>query len=550
MKNYQCLYFDQKNHRFCLFTDDMQKIYFTYWHELKRHGIRYLNGNTTFQADIEKREDLPHSRGVHIREINLDSNIELTSCVVIKNRNISYQDFYESILSEKAIIFMGCIFEDIEIDKAVIPKSLCFIDCCFEGNFRLISCKLYGDLWLPNCTFNKHFSLKSTQVNGDVHLENADFSGLGGASFRGIEAENLYLDLGVKGGDDLFWLNEMVIPGVVSIGGEFKNEVQILYQQDRDEVLDKKPSIGSIIVGKELYEYEKANRTTIQSMFKIEDIRLSGELVIEHLISDELNMSGIYSKSIELNHLSITNDLAIYDCRTSSSMPESDTAVSLINSSVGRHLRVDRNDFQGKFDLSGTAVSEVTYFEDNKLSDSGGLNLHRFTTAKFLLHPVESLYGNGRGGIFKPRSFATLSEKDPRLLGDQYCALKHWLADAGKLEMEDVAFFYMRQCYHPRKLSRFLLGGIFGWGVRLSNIAISSILLIVLFAVGYLFIEPKATILTAFALSIQSFISSFFGTWTGYDPDGMIANVVTLESFIGVLFITVFIGAYIRKLLR
>jgi len=550
MKNYQSLYFDQKNHRFCLFTDDTQKIYFTYWHELKRHGIRYLNDKATFQADIEKREELPHSRGMHIREIKLDRNSDLNPWVVIKNRNISYQDFCESILSEKAIVYMGCIFEDIEIDNAVIPKSLCFIDCCFEGNFRLISCRIYGDLWLPNCAFNKHFSLKSTQVNGNVHLENADFSGLGGASFRGIEAENIYLDLGVKGGDDLFWLNEMVVPGVVSIGGDFKNEVQILYQQDRDEILDKKPLIGSIIVGKELYEYEKANRTTIQSMFKIEDIRLSGELVVEHLISDEVNLSGICANSILLNHLSITSDLAIYDCKTRSSQPEKNTAIALINSSIGRHLRVDRNDFQGQFDLSGSAVSEVTYFEDNKLNETGGLNLHRFTTSRFLLHPVESLYGSGKGGVFKPKGFATLSEKDPRLLGDQYCALKHWLADAGKLEMEDVAFFYMRQCYHPGKLARFLLGGVFGWGVRLSNIAISSILLIMFFAFGYLLIEPKATIFTAFALSIQSFISSFFGAWKGYDPDGMIANIVTLESFIGVLFITVFIGAYIRKLLR
>ena len=51
-------------------------------------------------------------------------------------------------------------------------------------------------------------------------------------------------------------------------------------------------------------------------------------------------------------------------------------------------------------------------------------------------------------------------------------------------------------------------------------------------------------------LSVQSFISSFFGQWPAVDATGRLAILVTLESVIGVLFVTVLVGAYIRKLLR
>ena len=49
---------------------------------------------------------------------------------------------------------------------------------------------------------------------------------------------------------------------------------------------------------------------------------------------------------------------------------------------------------------------------------------------------------------------------------------------------------------------------------------------------------------------VQGFTGSFFGKWPDYEPSGLIAGITVLESIFGIVFITVFIGAYIRKLLR
>jgi len=97
---------------------------------------------------------------------------------------------------------------------------------------------------------------------------------------------------------------------------------------------------------------------------------------------------------------------------------------------------------------------------------------------------------------------------------------------------------------------RLILGGVFGWGVRLSNILISSLVLMFAFSFIYWFVEPEKTYLLQLTLSIQSFIGSFFGDWPGYAPNELMSNIVTVESFLGVIFITALVGAYLRKLLR
>ena len=113
-----------------------------------------------------------------------------------------------------------------------------------------------------------------------------------------------------------------------------------------------------------------------------------------------------------------------------------------------------------------------------------------------------------------------------------------------------MAYFHMRQCYHSNVFTRFVFGVIFGWGVRLSNIAISSLIVILIFSGVIMISAPKIVFLKALSLSTQSFISSFFGKWDDYPPEGMLSGIVTFESIVGVIFITVFVGAYLRKLLR
>lgn len=557
MNLYKNLYFDEKNQRFSIYEDSDANFYFLYWHELKKNGIRYLSNHQNFEAKLTNKISTGSFRGPQIEQIKVLNSKEKCITEVLRNKNFNADELFEILVNVEKIAFINCSFESIEFDEGKFGKDLTFIACEFQSNFRLINCEIDGNLWMPNSVFKGHFSLKSSKVNGDVHMESSDFTGIGGVSFRGLKAKNLFLDLGIKGGDDLFWLNEMVIPGIVSLGGTFDNELQMLSHQDIEEEIDYIPYIGSLYIGKELYHFENANKTTINSKLKICGYHFNGKISIENSHSTELIIKDNSSNSIIIRDSNIDFDLSLINNSTagltfqeSKEHIEEQGDISLIHSSIGRHLKVERNTFNSLFDLSGSAVSEVTYFENNNNMHSGKLNLHKFTSSRLLIYPEDFLLSESKFSIFSPRKFNVLLPCSSQELGDQYCSLKHWLSDSGKLEMEDIAYFHMRQHYHPNLLTKILFGGMFGWGVRLSNITVSSILLILIFALLYSFIDQSLTVFKSFSLSIQSFISSFFGKWDNYDPDGTIANIVTLESFLGVIFITVFIGAYIRKLLR
>ena len=182
-----------------------------------------------------------------------------------------------------------------------------------------------------------------------------------------------------------------------------------------------------------------------------------------------------------------------------------------------------------------------------------------------MLHPVQALYAGENSSIFKPKKFSLLMGNAPDL-GDQYCALKHWLADSGKLKEEDMAYFYMNETFNKNSMwSKVVLGGIFGWGVRLTNIVVSSFILMFIFFCIYVYLGMDE--IASISVTIQGFfgvlIDPIFEQWK-YLPNVDINNLesrkvsgidipswlLTFESILGVLFITVLVGAYVRKMLR
>ena len=91
---------------------------------------------------------------------------------------------------------------------------------------------------------------------------------------------------------------------------------------------------------------------------------------------------------------------------------------------------------------------------------------------------------------------------------------------------------------------------MFGWGIRLRNILAAALMISLMFSAMFVALGVGSG--EAVMLSLQSFISSFYGNWSSPTPPatGIMSILVTLESMIGVLFVTVLVGAYIRKLLR
>lgn len=541
MKPYQCLYFDTKKSLFFVFIDNNEKLHFSYWDQLIKFNKTSILPGEKFNADIANyKEENNNYRGYKINKFETEKNIKIKDVIIIKNRSISESELGRKINSEeRSIVYINCNFENIELKNIIKHNDLAFFGCTFHENFRFMFSEVQGNIWFSNCRFSCHFSLKNSLIRGDIHLESTDFSGEGGASFRGTKANNIYLDLGVKGCNDLFWFNEMVVTGVVSIGGNFLSDIQFLRTQGGDITFE--PRIGSIIVGRELFNYENSNKTNISSCLKIDGYNINS-IEINDLSSEKIEIKKSTIKLVHIHNLATITDLIVQENKFETTF--------LHHCSIGRHLRVNDNVIGNAIDFTGTSVSQVTYFEDNKIPNKMSLNFHRFTTGRLLIYPPKSLYGNSKNSIFSPRTFSVLMKNNERNTGEQYCSLKHWLSDSGNLELEDVAFFHMRNYHSNNKFFHILLGGVFGWGVRLQNIAISSFILILLFALVYFTLEPNLSLSNSISLSIQAFISSFFGKWSDYDPGGIISAIVTLESIFGVFFITVFIGAYVRKLLR
>jgi len=540
MEQMKVVYYDDKNDNFAFLIDDERDIHFCYWYEFKKLKVSYLSLGDILAVERSSRKLRSNERGVSLSALSVIDN-GVDELDVVQDCDLTEADLLNNLACSTGspLIFIDCKFSNIDLSKQNISVDIFFLGCQFDGIFRWVESRFEKNLGLSNCQFKKQFSLKSSCVLGSIHLENADFSGQGGASFRGVTANNIYMDLGVCGGRDLIWMNEMVVSGVLSIGGEFNNEFQILGYQDESGREDDSV-IGAIFIGKELYEFDKINITSIKDVLKIDGVIVPDGINILSISVQSFVAKNIKSSNFIVDSMSTVDDLII----------EGIVADNLIvsDSSVGRHLKVESNKLDQKLNFTGTSVSEVSYLENNDLGEKSSLNLTRFTTSRLLIFPVDSLFGSSKFSVFKPKSFGLLEYKDKRNLGDQYCSLKHWLADAGRLDMEDIAYFYMRESYHGNIFSRMLFGGVFGWGVRLSNVALSSLLLMVAFSVIYF--HFTGSLFESISLSVQSFISSFFGEWTGFKPYDLISSIVTLESSLGVLFITVFVGAYIRKLLR
>lgn len=552
MTRYRVVCTDQRYLRFALLLGDANDLTFLHWYQLKKHGIRDARAGDEISADMAPDCRALHCRGGELRSAKRVARHADPGSVVQTGLHLDSTQLRDMLLSDSAepLILDGCTLDNIELDYLNVSRPVAIINCEVTGSFRLMTCQFAFDLFLCNNRFPEHFSLKETHVQGSVHLEGADFSGAGGASFRAASADNLYLDMSVIGPDDFVWLNEIQVPGVIAIGGQFHGDIQLLRRQENEVLKFDSPRIGSIVVGFELYKFENANRTRIRGALDIAGVELTGDIRLRNVHAHAMSFSDVTVHSLSAQSVSTDLDFVLRDSRVTGG--PSDPGIALIESSVGRHLKINRNAVSAPLNLNGSSVGEIFYLEGNTLGDDCLFDWRRFSTSRLMLAPTNSLLGTANRPlrILSPPPLARFKSVAPQEQAAQLSALKRWLADAGQLDMEDVALFHMRQASHPRGWRRLVFGGVFGWGVRLTNIAISTLALIALFAVAFQSLGLTPSWAHSLALSAQSFVATIFGQWDGYAPTGLAATLVTLEATLGIVFTTVFVGAYIRKLLR
>ncbi|MDF3125926.1 hypothetical protein [Rheinheimera sp. 1928-s] len=545
MEALKCIYEDKVNHRFSLLMDSVGDIRFCYWTELKKFSVTQLTQNHSYLMQFQDITQPDNCfRGIRLSALQVDGPAVTANTAEFTGIKFTSQSLAALFASsaDKTLIFYQCEFEEIHLSGLHFEQDLLFCQCTFLDNFRLTSSTFSKSVWFPHCTFYKHFSLKASQLAGSVHLESVCFYGEGGLSLRGVCCRNIYLDLGVKGPADMVWLNEVSVAGVLSIGGDFRSEIQLFNRQD--EVSDSKMPVGHLCIGTECYQNEKANLTRSSA-----DIRVFGyefeTVAIQNVELNALYLSDLTAKNVTVLSSHVQKDIELKNMKV---MQE----VSLSEVMVARNLKLENCDIQSRLSLANSSVSQCTYLEDLKTAKNEAIDLYRFISDRFYTNVPELFVGKAKFKFFSPREFAGLvKHSSSKSMEEQYSNLKHWFHDTGKLAYEDMAFFHMRDMSAAGILTKFFLGRVFGWGVRISNIALSSAIVIMLFAALYFLSANALSVKESFLLSIQSFSGAFFGSWAAsLDSKNDLLFLVALQSYVGVFFITTFVGAYIRKLLR
>ena len=158
---------------------------------------------------------------------------------------------------------------------------------------------------------------------------------------------------------------------------------------------------------------------------------------------------------------------------------------------------------------------------------------------------------------------------------DEFVGLKEHYADEAMTEDEDDAYWWER---HHETMSRLHAGGAmntaraitrlllfelcFGWGVRLGNLGICTLVVTALFAWIYRVSCPDTVLsydggdilirdvsyVGLFFVSLQSMLAINTG-WDFGDDDHRFRYLNTLQTLIGVIILTFFVGAYTRMIL-
>jgi hypothetical protein len=224
------------------------------------------------------------------------------------------------------------------------------------------------------------------------------------------------------------------------------------------------------------------------------------------------------------------------------------------------HFTVRYVKIKGLLNLDDATVERVIRLHQLAFLDQGGLQLARLCANRLVMDDFFQLYGHEKNSFLSNPRFHMLKREQARHskqkqddveLVQEYVLLKNLLSQEGQLKLEDEAFYNMRKLGHWHyDLGMLLFNYVFGWGVRLQNILVSVVMMILLFTIIYHQVFQFEE-LNALQLSIQATFLAFFGS---IKPEVMAGEplswVVLLQSVFGVISVTVFVGAYVRKLLR
>ena len=551
---------DSEAGRFYILKSPEDDVIYSHWRVFQTAGVPSVKPGETFKirTKLDERDDQTEIVGEVLgkegEQANRSSddnknNTEDESSTVVLQSIFAEAEKDLVIVRNKHVI-------DSDIEKFSLPKSIVFIGCWFDGDFRLRDFTIQGGIWFLNCKFRQHFSLRGTCLDGNAVLFGCDFTGPGGISFRGLRGRSIFMEYGTRGGDDMLWLNELSLTGCVAINGTFLAPVQLLARQDAKPI-NNDPGLKRVLIGKRAsYAHERLSQNQFQGGIECRDYFIQDSFEIYNSVISEVIMENVDAEQIRVHNCEVSRDVVMEHVQPRNK----EQSMAVTDTIIERRLRQTGLCFSGTLNLEGTSVGQTWTLDIEKPSQGvPHVKLRRFHANAAWFEPIELVYGTAkRGRILAPPSFGllegsgrirTLTGEARRELAEAYTSCKNWLATSGHLREEDHAFFHMREAKEHRRSIRILFGGIFGWGIYLRNIILSAMCLIVLFALLYMAIGI-GNLSEMLVLSSQSFIGSFFGRWPDYSPTGVLSILITLESLFGLVLVTALVGCYIRKLLR
>jgi len=273
------------------------------------------------------------------------------------------------------------------------------------------------------------------------------------------------------------------------------------------------------------------------------------------------------------------------------------SAVADFSTIFGAEVAFNRATFEQALILDDAYVRGRVTLTDAAFADSAYWSWYGAEILNFQVYPEHVDHPDGGHRLFYER--CALGEIDPtdlriqRLsldgvsnpddvrqvcydyLIDEFVGLKEHYADEAMTEDEDDAYWWER---HHETMSRLHAGGTvntfravirlllfelcFGWGVRLGNLGICTLVVTALFAWIYRVFCPDTVLsydgedvlvrdvsyVGLFFVSLQSMLAINTG-WDFGDDDHRFRYLNTIQTLIGVIILTFFVGAYTRMIL-
>ena len=474
---------------------------------------------------------------------------------------------FTSLYSERDVYFNSAVFEkSVRFDKCEFRRGATFEDARFQGPANLATTSVKGNLNLSRAVFADLLNVK------EVTAQELDALG---AWFQGTA---VFKDAEIAG-RTRFSLDEVTRHSV----GEDLDALLPLYRhyqgdEDRDEPLTTRSSYGVVAL-------EDLN-ARIDGDISFANTAFGGYTVFEGVIFGTEGQSG---------SASFFNSQFLGETHFEHTRWHSQADFTTI---FGNEVAFNGATFHDSLVLDDANVAGRVTLTDARFEGSADLSLYGAEMSSFQVDPSQVTAADGSHRLFYERcAFGEIDRNDVRIqrvlrrealddvglrkacydfVLDEFIALKDSYGDRAMTAAEDEAYWWSRH-HGAMKSLRFgswwnwvwtlvidllIFELCFGWGVRLQNLGVAVVLVTVMFAWLYRRFCPNTILvydgedmrvqdvsfLGLCFVSLQSLIAINTG-WDFGDDDHTFRWLNTLETLIGFIILTFFVGAYTRMIL-